>query len=54
MDQSIVNTTAGAIPRDDANDYHADIVAARQRFIEEASGARLDRDCNRNEICTSL
>ena len=42
MDRSTPNTTAGAIPRDDANDYHADIVAARQRFIEEASGARLE------------
>lgn len=39
---STPETIPGAIPRDGANDYHPDIVAARQRFIEEASGARLE------------
>lgn len=31
-----------SIPRDNANDYSPDIVAERQRFIEETTGARLD------------
>jgi hydroxymethylglutaryl-CoA reductase (NADPH) len=31
-----------AIPRDNANDYSPDIVAERQRFIEETTGAKLD------------
>ena len=31
-----------AIPRDSANDYNADIVAERQRFIEETTGASLN------------
>ncbi|MEO1081443.1 MAG: hydroxymethylglutaryl-CoA reductase [Pseudomonadota bacterium] len=31
-----------AIPRDNANDYNADIVAERQRFIEETTGAKLN------------
>lgn len=30
------------IPRDNANDYAPDIVAERQRFIEETTGAQLD------------
>ena len=31
-----------SVPRDNANDYSPEIVAERQRFIEETTGARLD------------
>jgi len=32
----------GALPRDNSNDYGAEVIAARQRFIRETTGARLE------------